>query len=71
MGARIAAHVANAGLPVLLLDIVPSTGERNALAVRALEELKKASLAAFADASFAAHVRVGNFEDEPGEAEGL
>ncbi|MGA7157251.1 MAG: 3-hydroxyacyl-CoA dehydrogenase NAD-binding domain-containing protein [Acidobacteriaceae bacterium] len=64
MGARIAAHVANAGLPVLLLDIVPANGERNSLAVRALEELKKAKPAAFADASFAAHVRVGNFEDD-------
>ena len=26
MGARIAAHIANAGLPVLLLDIVPANG---------------------------------------------
>lgn len=64
MGARIAAHVANAGLPVLLLDMVPASGERNALAAKALEELKKAKPAAFADASFASHVKVGNFEDD-------
>ena len=64
MGARIAAHVANAGLPVLLLDMVPATGERKASAVRAMEELKKAKPAAFADASFAGHVRVGNFDDD-------
>ena len=28
MGAAIAAHVANAGLPVVLLDIVPKGSER-------------------------------------------
>ena len=32
MGARIAAHIANAGLPVLLLDMVPEKGDRNSLA---------------------------------------
>ena len=36
MGARIAAHIANAGLPVLLLDIVPANGERNSIAAGAL-----------------------------------
>ena len=64
MGARIAAHIANAGLPVLLLDIVPASGERNSIAAGALEALKKAKPAAFADASFASHIRIGNFEDD-------
>jgi 3-hydroxyacyl-CoA dehydrogenase len=64
MGARIAAHVANAGLPVLLLDIVPASGDRNGVAAAAVEGLKKAKPAAFADASFARLVRVGNFEDD-------
>ncbi len=64
MGARIAAHIANAGLPVLLLDIVPASGDRNSIAAGALEALKKAKPAAFADATFASHVRVGNFEDD-------
>ena len=37
MGSAIAAHIANAGLPVLLLDIVPpGAKERNALAEGAL-----------------------------------
>ena len=53
MGARIAAHMANAGLPVLLLDIVPASGDRNSIAAGAVEGLKKAKPAAFADASFA------------------
>jgi len=64
MGARIAAHVANAGLAVLLLDIVPASGERNGVAAAAVEGLKKAKPTAFADASFAGHICVGNFEDD-------
>ena len=42
MGARIAAHIANAGLPVFLLDIVPEKGDRNSLAAQAFSNLKKA-----------------------------
>jgi len=64
MGARIAAHVANAGLPVLLLDIVPAGGDRNAIAAKSLEGLKAAKPSAFADSASAALVRVGNFEDD-------
>ncbi|MGB8259762.1 MAG: 3-hydroxyacyl-CoA dehydrogenase NAD-binding domain-containing protein, partial [Terracidiphilus sp.] len=64
MGARIAAHVANAGLPVLLLDIVPAAGDRNSFAAKALEGLKAAKPAAFADSSCATLVRIGNFEDD-------
>ena len=64
MGSRIAAHIANAGLPVLLLDIVPESGDRNRIAAQALESLKSSKPAAFTDASFAAHIEVGNFEDD-------
>ena len=65
MGARIAAHVANAGLPVLLLDMVPEGAEkRNVLADKAVEALKKAKPAAFVDASLASRITVGNFEDD-------
>ena len=64
MGARIAAHIANASLPVLLLDMVPANGERNSLALRALINLKSAKPAAFASSSAAALVTVGNFEDD-------
>src|ERR1700678_3804007 len=42
MGSRIAAHLANAGIPVLLLDIVPDNAKsKSELAVRALEALAK------------------------------
>jgi 3-hydroxyacyl-CoA dehydrogenase len=64
MGARIAAHIANAGLPVLLLDIVPEKGDRNSLAAAALNNLKSAKPAAFAVGSIASNVSVGNFEDD-------
>ena len=40
MGARIAAHFANAGLPVVLLDIASAQGARSAVAAQALEALR-------------------------------
>jgi 3-hydroxyacyl-CoA dehydrogenase len=65
MGSRIAAHLANAGIPVLLLDLVPAgEGDRRRLAKGALEALGKAKPAAFYDASLAALVTPGNFEDD-------
>ena len=70
MGSRIAAHLANAGIPVLLLDMVPagpddaSKAGRNRLANSAIEALGKAKPAAFYEASLASLVAVGNFEDD-------
>ena len=43
MGSGIAAHIANAGVPVLLLDIVPpNSTDRSSIAKAALERLAKA-----------------------------
>ena len=73
MGARIAAHIANAGLPVLLLDMipagiaatgVPASGDRNVLGNQALLKLKSAKPAAFASADAAKLVSIGNFDDD-------
>ncbi len=65
MGSRIAAHLANAGIPVLLLDMVSTgEGERNRLALSALGALAKAKPAAFYEASMAAMISPGNFEDD-------
>ena len=66
MGSRIAAHLANAGIPTLLLDLIPKDvgAERNKLALAALDALAKAKPAAFYEASFAALVTPGNFEDD-------
>jgi len=67
MGARIAAHFANAGLPSYLLDIVPGDASaiaRNKLAAAGLEAAKKAKPAAFFEPSLARLVTIGNFEDD-------
>ena len=67
MGARIAAHFANAGVPSYLLDIVPPDADgtaRNKIAAAGLDAAKKAKPAAFMDASLARLVTVGNFEDD-------
>ncbi len=66
MGSRIAAHFANAGLPVVLLDIVAPSGPPSAIASKALEDLKKSKPAAFYDAAVAARVTTGNFDDDGG-----
>ena len=64
MGSRIAAHFANAGLNVVLLDI-PSEGKaRSAVAEQALEALRKSKPAALYDPTFANRIATGNFEDD-------
>src|SRR6202140_1511295 len=67
MGARIAAHFANAGVPSYLLDIVPPDADapaRNKIAAAGLDAAKKSKPAAFMDAALARLVTVGNFEDD-------
>src|ERR1019366_895666 len=62
MGARIAAHFANAGVPSYLFDIVPPDADgpaRNKIAAA-----KKSKPAAFMEPSLAKLVTVGNFEDD-------
>ncbi|HUD64189.1 MAG TPA: 3-hydroxyacyl-CoA dehydrogenase NAD-binding domain-containing protein [Candidatus Sulfotelmatobacter sp.] len=67
MGARIAAHFANAGVPSYLFDIVPPDADapaRNKIAAAGLDAAKKSKPAAFMEPSLARLVRVGNFEDD-------
>jgi 3-hydroxyacyl-CoA dehydrogenase len=64
MGSRIAAHLANAGVNVLLLDLPSSDGRRNAIGEKALDALKKSKPAAFYAPGAAARVRTGNFDDD-------
>ncbi len=81
MGSAIAAHLANAGTPVVLLDIVPATlteGERkqgltltqpavrNRLAQAGKDRALRAQPAAFFIPQRAQLVTVGNFEDHLG-----
>lgn len=65
MGSQIAAHITNAGVPVLLLDIVlKDNPDRNALAKGALEKLQKADPAPFMHPKNAKLVTPGNLEDD-------
>ena len=68
MGAGIAAQVANAGVPVLLLDIVPKAetsnqGGRNAIAEGAVARMLKTDPAPFMSTRAAKLVEIGNIED--------
>jgi 3-hydroxyacyl-CoA dehydrogenase len=67
MGARIAAHLANAGIPVFLFDIVSPDADgpaRNQIAAAGLDAARKSKPAAFFEPSLARLVTVGNFEDD-------
>ncbi len=79
MGSGIAAHFANAGLDVLLLDIVPPSlteaekkdpAARNRFAAGGLDKALKARPAAFFHKNAARLVRVGNTEDDLAKAAG-
>jgi 3-hydroxyacyl-CoA dehydrogenase len=79
MGAQIAAHLANARVPTILLDIPPreltpaeqkkgltleSPEVRNRIAQAGLDAAKKAKPAAFFTPELASYVSVGNFDDD-------
>jgi 3-hydroxyacyl-CoA dehydrogenase len=76
MGSGIAAHLANAGVSVLLLDVVPPNltdaekkdpKARNRFSAGGLEKALKAKPAAFFHKSSARLVTVGNTEDDLGK----
>jgi 3-hydroxyacyl-CoA dehydrogenase len=65
MGSGIAAHIANAGLPVLLLDMPPNGGDdRNALAKAAIERLRKTDPQPLMTQDAAKLITPGNFDDD-------
>src|SRR5262249_14966277 len=79
MGAQIAAHLANAGIDVLLLDIAPkeltkeetakglsldSKQVKNRIAYNGLEMAKKIKPAAFFSLSLTSLVSIGNFDGD-------
>jgi 3-hydroxyacyl-CoA dehydrogenase len=64
MGARIAAHFANAGIPALLLDIVlPNQPKRNAAALAGIDAAMKQKPGGIFTAHAASLIKPGNFED--------
>ncbi len=70
MGAAIAAHLANAGVPVTLLDIVPKDAPaddkaaRNKIVNAGLEAAKKSRPASFFSSDQHTLVSIGNLEDD-------
>lgn len=71
MGARIAAHFANAGVPALLLDIVlPGVADRDGAARKGIESAAKQKPGGFFVGAAAGLVTPGNFEDDLPEIAG-
>src|SRR6266481_5258215 len=71
MGARIAAHLANAGLPCYLLDMVPpdaaqssDKSARNKIVAAGLDAAVKSKPAAFFEKGLERLVTIGNFDDD-------
>ena len=65
MGSGIAAQIANAGVPVLLLDIVPKDSpDRSAIAKGAIDKLLKADPAPLMSKAAAKLITPGNIEDD-------
>ncbi len=71
MGARIAAHFANAGVPCVLLDIVPSgaapapdKAARNKIVAGGLDAAIKSKPAAFFEKGLERLITIGNFDDD-------
>jgi 3-hydroxyacyl-CoA dehydrogenase len=65
MGAAIAAHCANAGLEVDLLDIAPDD-DKNAVVEAGFDRMKNARPAALMAENVADRIRIGNFEEHFG-----
>ncbi|MEO8937323.1 MAG: 3-hydroxyacyl-CoA dehydrogenase/enoyl-CoA hydratase family protein [Burkholderiaceae bacterium] len=64
MGAQIAAHCINARVPVVLFDLPSKTGDKNAIAKKAVDALKKLSPAPLGRASDASVIVVANYDDD-------
>ncbi len=65
MGAGIAGHLANAGIPVILMDLPQKgLGKKNALAKEAIDRLKKSNPAALMSKDKAKLITPGNLDDD-------
>lgn len=64
MGAAIAAHLANAGIPTLLLDIAAEGDDKNAIVRKGWERVLKSKPAALMDPDRARLVQIGNMDDD-------
>ncbi|MEP7205494.1 MAG: 3-hydroxyacyl-CoA dehydrogenase/enoyl-CoA hydratase family protein [Casimicrobiaceae bacterium] len=64
MGAQIAAHLANAGIGVLLFDLAAADGPANGIVARALDGLAKLEPAPLASAERAALIAAANYDHD-------
>ena len=63
MGSGIAAQIANAGLEVILLDIVAEGSDRDAVARDAIQRMRKTNPAPLMHSRNAARIQPGNLDD--------
>ena len=63
MGAQIAAHLANAGVPVILYDLPAPEGDRNGIAKKALDGLKKLDPAPLASKAVLKYIDAANYDE--------
>ena len=63
MGAQIAAHFVNVGVPVVLFDLPAKDGPKNGIAARAIEGLKKLKPAPLGVPEDAALIRAANYDE--------
>ncbi len=70
MGSRIAAHLANAGIPALLLDLAGPPEDRNRLARAGRDAAVKQKPAGFFLPEYQERVAIGNFDDDLGRLAG-
>ncbi len=64
MGAQIAAHCINARIPVILFDLPAKEGNKNGIAQRAIEGLKKLSPAPLGVKDDAGYISAANYDDD-------
>ncbi|MEO8858508.1 MAG: 3-hydroxyacyl-CoA dehydrogenase/enoyl-CoA hydratase family protein, partial [Burkholderiaceae bacterium] len=70
MGAQIAAHLVNVGVPVLLFDLPAKEGAKNGVVAKAVQGLAKLKPAPLALAQDAALIRQANYEEHMDLLEG-
>ncbi|WP_068806811.1 3-hydroxyacyl-CoA dehydrogenase/enoyl-CoA hydratase family protein [Thauera phenolivorans] len=63
MGAQIAAHLANAGVPVVLFDLPAKEGDKNGIVKKAIDGLKKLEPAPLADKAALKLISAANYDE--------
>jgi 3-hydroxyacyl-CoA dehydrogenase len=71
MGSQIAAHLANAGVQVLLLDIPAKSGPPNSVVDKAFKSMLKMKPSPLVSVSASRRIRTGNFSDDMDRLAGM